>query len=114
MQVKKLAALLLVVTLMVTGCAMLRADATPQDRYDEALASWNSVMKEYRLQYAMQTPATQGRWDKIFAIPLYEAGTALGAWSGTLEDVTKEKAFFFLKDQAVRLLLQYQVIEIKE
>ena len=113
MQVKKLATLLVVIALLVTGCAMLRADATPQDRYDEALASWNSVVKEYRLQYAMQTPEKQLEWDRLFAIPLYRAGASLGMWSDVLDSSLREQAFFSLKDQAVRLLFQYKIIEIK-
>jgi hypothetical protein len=113
MQVKKLAAIFVVVALLLTGCAMFQA-ATPQDRYDEALASWNSIVKEYRAQYMLQTPEVKMRWDAMFARPLYEAGLALGAWNGALDDATKEQAFFFLKDQAVRLLFEYQVLEIKE
>jgi len=113
MQVKKLATILLVVVFLLTGCAMFQPQ-TNQDRYDEALASWNSIVKEYRMQYAMQTPATKGKWDKTFTIPLYEAGTALGIWYDTIDDYTKEQAFFILKNQAVRLLFQYNIIEIKE
>ena len=114
MRIKKLAAIWLVVALLLTGCAMFGANATPQDRYDEALASWNSIMREFRMQYAMQSPQVQDQWDKIFAIPLYEAGVALGAWGNMIDDFTKEQAFITLKNHAIRLLFQYNIIEIKE
>ena len=113
MQSKKLAAILVVVTFLVTGCAMFQAK-TSQDRYDEALASWNSVVKEYRLQRTLQTPETQAKWDHLFTVPLYQAGVALGVWRDTLDDSTKEQAFFLLKNQAIKLLFQYKIIEIKE
>ncbi|MHA2068296.1 MAG: hypothetical protein ACXABY_28370 [Candidatus Thorarchaeota archaeon] len=113
MAVKKLAAVLLVIVFLLTGCAMFQAK-TSQGRYDEALASWNSIVKEYRLQYAMQTPETKAKWDNLFVVPLYEAGIALGAWGNALDDFTKEQAFSLLKNQAIKLLFQYQIIEIKE
>ena len=47
---------------------------TPEGRFDEARARWNSTMREYRAQYALQDEATQQKWDGIFARPLYETG----------------------------------------
>jgi len=101
--------------IFVASCSLFRSlPATPQDRFDEARARWNSTMKEYRVQYALQTAETKAKWDEMFAMPLYQAGLALGSWEDTLNDYTKEQAFVTLKNQAIALLLQYKIIEIKE
>jgi len=114
MQIKKLATIFVVVTLLM-GCSLFRGlPVTPADRFDEARARWNSTMTEYRVQYALQIPETQAKWDKQFAMPLYQAGLALGFWGDALYDTTKEQAFTSLKNQAIALLLQYKIIEIKE
>ena len=104
---RKVNALLLV--FFMVACSIPK---TPQGRFDEARARWNSTMREYRAQYALQDSQTQIKWDGIFARPLYETGMALGAWEDALDDGSKEKAFSDLKNQALRLLVHYNVIKV--
>ena len=103
---------LILTILLIISCASI--PKTPQDRYDEALARWNSMMREYRTQYILQPEATQFEWNTKFSQPMYEAGLALNAWEGTLSDYSKEQAFMELKKQVTRLLIEYNVIKIEE
>ena len=100
----------LVLVMFLVSCPSI--PKTPEGRFDEARARWNSTMREYRTQYALQDAVTQEKWDNIFARPLYEAGLALGAWEDALGDATKERTFTDLKDQVLRLLVHYKVIEV--
>ena len=102
--------LLALMILFLIACPSI--PKTPESRFDEARARWNSTMREYRTQYALQDVETQRKWDDIFARPLYETGFALGSWEDALDDTTKEKAFTDLKDQVLRLLVHYKVIEV--
>lgn len=57
MQVKKLATILLVVTLMVTGCAMLQPQLpeTPQDKSDLFVSFYMAQLLDYNQRYAAAT-----------------------------------------------------------
>jgi outer membrane lipoprotein-sorting protein len=95
--------------LIVVACA-----TTPKGRYAQSLDSFDAVMDSYRYYFSMADPATQAEWNAKITPVMRQVSFALDQWKLAQYDIAKEQAYVNLYRQAMVLLIQYGIVEVKQ
>ena len=111
----------------LTSCSTLSgiiggsdSQLTPEQRYIEARVLFNSVYKTYLDTYDTMPGTVQAKWKERIDPRMKDASAALGAWKVVLageeigDPATKEAAYRFLKNKALALLFEYEILKIEE
>lgn len=109
---------LIVFMALSIGCAgsLITKDATPKERYLDALTEFNDTVKDYLDEYRLQSPAVQADWKKEIDPWIKKASTALDAWGTAVDENAsveeKIEMFISLKAIVMAFLISEGIIKI--
>jgi len=112
--------LALVLLVALSGCipALMggRATLTPEQRYAEAVVTFNSIYETYLDEYDKATPEVQAKWKEEIDPRMADASLALRTWGTALRDglslEVKEQSFIHLKNIAWKMLFDSGVVKV--
>ena len=111
--------LALVMLMVFSACSLLPfrgAQLTPEQRYAEAVVTFNAIYETYLDEYDLATPEVQAKWKKDIDPKMADASLALRTWGSALRDglslEVKEQLFIHLKNIAWKLLFDSGVVKV--
>ena len=113
--------LTLILVLVFSSCSMFpglagRATLTPEQRYAEAVVTFNSIYETYLDEYDLATSEVQAKWKERIDPLMADASTALRTWGAALRQGlspnVKEELFIHLKNVAWSALFDYGIVKV--
>ena len=112
--------LILFMAIVLSGCfqALLRnrASLTPEQRYAEAVVTFNSIYETYLDEYDLATPEVKAKWKEKIDPLMADASNALRVWGAALRQGlspnVKEELFIHLKNVAWSALFDYGIVKV--
>lgn len=112
--------LALVLMVVFSACSLLPfkgAQLTPEQRYAEAVVTFNSIYETYLDEYDLATPEIQAKWKANIDPKMAEASLALRTWGDAVRDglspEVKEQLFIHLKNIAWKMLFDSGVVGVE-
>ena len=106
------AAIIVVVAILMVGCAGMQAPDTPEKAYTVVRIEFNKTVTKYLIEKAQQTDDVHAQWTKDIDPVIRDAEMALDAWGMAIDaqdpdmSMDKEQEFLTIKNHLFDMLIE--------